>query len=125
MCKGGSGWGFVLISPPPACLLIFPSELKTPSSLKLIINLSLSTSSFPGEHKGRRRHETGMASPEPLPSELPSQDTRTQNLGPVWRAGSALEANEALAVPGVSSAHLYLLWAKGPENLSCSPPTQG
>lgn len=36
--------------PPLACLLIFPSELKTPSSLKLIINLSLSTSSFPGEH---------------------------------------------------------------------------
>lgn len=84
------------------CLLIFPSELKTPSSLKLIINLSLSTSSFPGEHKGRRSHETGMASPELLPSELPSQDTRTQNLGPVWRAGSALEANGALPVPGVS-----------------------
>lgn len=38
----------------------------------------------------------GMTSPKRPPFELPSEDTKTQNLRPVWRAGSVLEPSKSL-----------------------------
>lgn len=62
--------------------------------------------------------------PEPPPFELPSQDTRTQNLRPVWRVGSVWETHKSLVVPADSSA-LSSLRLKALRISAFFPPTQG